>query len=138
MMDAIDKMLTNFSNEIVIITWSNPKRFEVQFGAFPSQKTLSPLLRLFEPKRFEWDNNHDEHPEPLKTLTFSVNAVNVIPISDAISALTEVWTGMGYTVTRKHEGNDATKITLPFPVFNPPLYDSSNREITDLWAEPEH
>jgi hypothetical protein len=103
MMDAIDTLLANFSKEIEIIIVPNPKRFVVRFGAFPSQETLSPLTRLFESQRFKW-STYDEEPEPEKTLSFYVDAVNVIPVPEAIAALTKVWTEMGYRVKLKHEG----------------------------------
>jgi hypothetical protein len=103
MMDAIDTLLANFSKEIEIIIVPNPKRFVVRFGAFPSQETLSPLLRLFESKRFEW-STYDKEIDPEKTLSFNVDAVNVIPVPEAIAALTKIWTDMGYRVKLKHEG----------------------------------
>jgi hypothetical protein len=102
MMDKIDRLLSNFSKEIEVVTVSDPKIFVVRFGAFPSQETLSPLLRLFESKRFKW-NTYGKNLEPEKTLLFDVEVINVIPASDAILTLTEVWTDMGYTVTVKHE-----------------------------------
>jgi hypothetical protein len=102
-MDAIDTLLANFSKEIEIIIVPNPKRFKVMFGSYPAKETLSPLTRLFESQRFKW-STYDEEPEPEKTLSFCVDAVNVIPVPEAIAALTKIWTEMGYKVTLKHEG----------------------------------
>jgi hypothetical protein len=115
-MDAIDKLLVNHSKMIEIHTFPNPQFFEVIFGAFPAQGTLCPLFRLFESKRFGWDNNYDEPSDPLKTLLFRVKAVNVIPSSEAIASLAEVWTDMGYKVTLKHEGgNDKPRQGIGLP-----------------------
>lgn len=108
-MDAIDTLLANFSKEIEIIIVPNPKRFKVVFGSYPDKETLSPLTRLFESQRFNW-STYDEEPEPEKTLSFYVDAVNVIPVPEAIAALTKIWTEMGYRVTLKHEGGKETSL----------------------------
>jgi hypothetical protein len=104
-MDAIDTLLVNFSKEIEIIIVPNPKRFKVVFGSYPDKETLSPLTRLFESQRFKW-SNYGEEIDPEKTLSFYVDAVNVIPAPEAIAALTNVWTDMGYKVTLRREGGN--------------------------------
>lgn len=101
-MNPIDAMLLSHANKIEIRTFPNPNVFEVVFSSFPGDDMLFPLVELIKTDRFRWSALTVEEilQQSLnKLLSFKIQAINLIPVSDAISALAQMWRDAGYTVT---------------------------------------
>lgn len=117
-MNPIDKMLLQYAGKIEIRLVPNPEIFYVVFSAPPSPEVLSPLLSLIETKRFKWTNWTEYCLKKNKLsdmLELIVEAVNVIPASEAIAALKQMWEELGYEVKivpSKYSSDGAIKVSF--------------------------
>jgi hypothetical protein len=100
-MNPIDKMLLKHSFKIQVFLFPNPILFDVVFSALPSQQALEPVLALINTERFDWQDLTKikiSNSSVNQLMVFGIKQINVIPVSDAVLALTEIWEGLGYDV----------------------------------------